>query len=130
VYSAPTDVFHQTNEVSAYQQEFVAEEKNNSEWTIVNSAPTAYVHGAPQQQQLGTQLPAHIMQDQNGEYFRHLVQSEFVDEIGRELPMWNDDPCFAKEVAAEGAAIAQEEVPEMIPADIDDLYDYIWNEPL
>lgn len=122
----PTEVYHQTNEMSTYQQEFVEEQK--CEWLAVESTPGAFVPGA-QQPQLGTQLPAHIMHDQTGEFYSQLAQSEFVDEIGRELPMWNDDPCFAKEVATEGATIAQEEISdkEIIP-NIDDLYDYIWNE--
>jgi len=127
VYSAPTEVYHQTNEVPAYQQQEFVEEK--CEWTAVESAPNAHVLGA-QQPQFGTQLPTHIMHDQTGEYYKQLAQSDFVDEIGRELPMWNDDPCFAKEVAAEGAQIVQEEVPdqEVIPANIEDLYDYIWRD--
>ena len=120
----PTETFHQANEVSTYQQEFVEEK-----WSAVQPAPNSHVSGA-QQPPLGTQLPAHIMHDQTGEYYKQLAQSDFVDEIGRELPMWNEDPCFAKEVAVEGTTIVQEEETpdqEIIP-NIDDLYDYIWQE--
>jgi hypothetical protein len=126
VYSAPTETFHQANEVSAYQQQEFVEEK--CEWTAVESAPNAHVLGA-QQPQFGTQIPNHIMHDQSGDYFKQLAQSDFVDEIGRELPMWNDDPCFAKEVAAEGAPIMQEEAPDQAPFPTDiDLYEFIWSE--
>lgn len=126
----PAEVVHQTHEVSPYQQEEFVEEK--CEWSAVDSAPNDAATGTPIQ--LGTQLPAHIMlQDQFGENFRELAESDFVNEIGRELPLWNDDPCFAKEMAAEGTTFASEEAPnqeisqELIP-NIDDLYDYIWNE--
>jgi hypothetical protein len=108
---------YSTNEIVPQTQYNKAEEWAGNEFHQTAYAPNASVQPY---EDFSTQIPTQFIDDQAVQTYDELVKSPFIDEICNELDQWNQDPCFAQEMEAEKATIANSQIYNQVENDMND----------